>query len=75
MGRQLVTEKAQAVLSSLYNIEAADLSYNHIDTIPEYIPPTLLALNLSFNRLAGNVAFSSLNNLKELNLSNNNIKM
>ena len=54
--------------------EAVDFSDNTIEVFPHLVFPSLIALNLASNRLTQPVVINSLITLKELNLSNNQIK-
>jgi len=62
---------------STYHIKSIDLSGNLLDTIiTDKLPEGLESLNLSYNRYKGDLQINEnvIPNLKELNLSHNNLK-
>ena len=70
----LTDAKAEVLLSQLPNLLALNLSQNKLEDVPTGIPPTLIALDLSFNLLTSLSDSRRLTNLIELKLSNNAIE-
>ena len=71
MNQKLNTEKAEILISQLPDLVALNLAHNHLNNVPRSLPPSLIALDLSFNEFKAFPATYRLRNLVELKLSNN----
>ena len=70
----LTNDEVRTILLMFCRVETLDLSYNSINALPRGIPRTLKALNLSNNSFGKLLGFSNVENLVELNLSQNHIE-
>ena len=71
--QRLNYEKAELWLQQLRELVALDLSHNAIARLPRGFPPSLIALDLSFNTLVSFRPTHRLANLVELKLTHNRI--
>lgn len=69
----LRSENILTRVANMLNLKALDLSYNKIDCLPRGLPSSLIAINLSYNRINNVLDFSTHCKLIELHLSNNQI--
>ena len=71
MNQKLNTEKAEILISQLPDLVALNLAHNYLTTVPRGLPPSIIALDLSFNEFKTFPATYRLRNLVELKLTNN----
>uniref|UniRef100_K3X269 U2A'/phosphoprotein 32 family A C-terminal domain-containing protein n=1 Tax=Globisporangium ultimum (strain ATCC 200006 / CBS 805.95 / DAOM BR144) TaxID=431595 RepID=K3X269_GLOUD len=72
-GRGLSTLQIERTLCVFEAADAIDLSNNEIESVPSTIPPTILALDLSFNLIANAQGVDRLKNLQEIHLGFNRL--
>ena len=73
-GKHLTADDVHNISRLFIDVSSVDLSHNILDCMPKGLPPTLVSLNLSFNRFHSLVGFENTRNIRMLCLSHNHIE-
>lgn len=73
-GKHLTADDVHNISRLFVDVSSVDLSHNILDCMPKGLPPTLVSLNLSFNRFHSLVGFENIRSIRMLCLSHNHIE-